>query len=204
MEVTHYNRLSQAFSDEWHATVTHANPMTLSRDCYMQSDGNRYHTVFHADGTTMITWESRPFPGCNTLVITTKVELAEQFRGRGLGRFFREFRHRAYKRVGFQGELATVRADNTRQNNLMQSMGGVPMGEFPSDFGGTYRLWLTKLPTAVVATGLAGDIAQVRSLRWVGEALVVPDAPTPVPIPETPRPEAPPTVQRPKYAHWKS
>jgi hypothetical protein len=187
--MSHYNQLSRAFDAEWQASVVHAHP-----GVYMEHDGNRHHTVYHSDGTVMMTWESRPVPGCATLVITTHVELAEQFRGRRLGRFFREFRHRAYKRAGFQGELATVRADNERQNHLMRTMGGVPMGEFPSDYGGTYRLWLTKLPATVTVTGLTGEVAQVRSLRWVGEDL--PDATTPPPIPETPRPEAPPQVER--------
>lgn len=143
--MSHYNQLIEAFKYEW--ANRPANPL-LER-CEIINDTPRYWWVDDHTGRQIIQWECRRFPGCDTLIITTKVELRDDLRGRGLGRYFRELRHRAYKRAGFVGELATVRADNAAQNRLM--VGSVPMGEFRSDFGGTYKLWLTNLLTSAAA-----------------------------------------------------
>jgi hypothetical protein len=139
--MNHFNQLRLAFDTEWQA-------LGLPNQ-HIESDGSRFWWVRDNDGREIIQWECRNFPGCATLIITTKVELRADLRGRGLGKLYRQLRHRAYKRAGFQGEIATVRTDNAPQIRLMQDMGGVVMGEFPSDYGGTYKLWLTKLPELV-------------------------------------------------------
>lgn len=138
----HFQQLLGAFQHEWNARPQ--NPVLEGAN--LEHDGTRFWWIDDSEGTEIIKWECRNFPGCASLVITTKVELREGLRGRGLGRYFRDLRHRAYKRAGFVGEIATVRSDNAAQNRLMETMNAVRMGTFPSDFGGTYVLWLTNLP----------------------------------------------------------
>lgn len=140
--MSHFEQLLNAFQTEW----ANARHQALPPNCTLQHEGTKYWWIEGADGLDIINWECRNFPGCASLIVTTKVVLREDLRGRGLGRFFREFRHKAYSRAGFAGEIATVRTDNPAQNRLMQTMGAIKMGEFPSDFGGAYALWLTKLP----------------------------------------------------------
>jgi hypothetical protein len=137
----HFQQLLGAFQHEWNSRAHYP----ALENAYLEHDGTRYWWIYDASGNEIIKWECRNFPGCASLVITTKVELRENMRGQGFGRYFREMRHRAYKRAGFVGEIATVRSDNAAQNRLMETMNGVRMGTFPSDFGGTYVLWLTSL-----------------------------------------------------------
>lgn len=137
----HFQQLQNAFRAEWAGRPQHA----YLEGANLEYDGARFFWVYDAHGDEIIRWECRNFPGCASLIITTKVELRQNLRGQGLGRYFRELRHRAYKRAGFVGEIATVRTDNDPQNRLMVTMGATKMGEFPSDFGGAYALWLTKL-----------------------------------------------------------
>jgi hypothetical protein len=210
--VSHYNQLRAAFNEEWRLAT---KPPALTR-AELYDDNTRFWICEDTDGRNIINWECRKFPGCDTLIITTKVELREDLRGMGLGRFFRELRHRAYRRAGFVGELATVRTDNARQNALMASMGGVAMGEFRSDFGGTYKLWLTNLLTVAERgahspsvdrqppsrVGLATARVRVEPLAhpttlgdvWIGETLPdllpEPDAPVVTPPIVTPRLDA--------------
>lgn len=198
--MSHFDQLNAAFQHEF-ANARHAR---LPEGSFMERDGNRYWWVYDANGNEIIRWECRPFPGCCTLVITTKVELRDDLRGLGLGRFFRELRHKAYARAGFTGELATVRSDNDRQNALMVSMGATPMGEFRSDFGGTFKLWCTRLVPlqAQPETPMPQrDAAYTpRPPRWVGEAL--PDAEEPVVAPAAPAPAPTPPGRRVKsFAH---
>lgn len=134
----HLDQLPAAFAAEWAA-------QTILPGATLEHDGTRFWWVEDETGMEVIRWECRNFPGCATLLVTTKVELREDLRGRGLGRLFRSLRHRAYKRAGFAGEIATVRSDNPAQNRLMETMNAVRMGTFPSEYGGTYCLWLTTL-----------------------------------------------------------
>lgn len=170
--MNHFNQLLDAFQTEWAA----ARHQALPTGCTLAHDGTRYWWIVDRTGQDIINWECRPFPGCASLVVTTQVVLRDDLRGRGLGRFFREFRHKAYKRAGFVGEIATVRTDNPAQNRLMQTMGATKMGEFPSDFGGSYALWLTKLAEATNVRGMTR-----------------PEPPRPTRGVETPRPETGPT-----------
>ena len=150
--MNHFNLLPNAFQTEW--TAAKHQTITLVQDCALYNDGSKHWWIETPEGANLITWECRPFPGCASLVVTTKVVLREENRGQGLGRFFRELRHKGYARAGFRGEIATVRTDNAPQNKLMQTMGATKMGEFPSDFGGTYALWLTHFahPPAQILT----------------------------------------------------
>ena len=170
--MNHFNQLFDAFQTEWAA----ARHPALPTQCTLAHDGTRYWWIVDRTGQDIINWECRPFPGCASLVVTTQVVLRDNLRGQGLGRFFREFRHKAYKRAGFVGEIATVRTDNPAQNRLMQTMGATKMGEFPSDFGGSYALWLTKL-------GPVGNVVTMETPRQVAEPGPVWVAPQPAPKP---------------------
>lgn len=163
--MSHYDQLAAAFEREWEDGEDRADLQGAD----LNNDTTRYWWVNDAQGREIIRWECRRFPGCDTLIITTKVELRTDLRGRGLGRYFRELRHRAYRRAGFVGELATVRADNAPQNRLM--VGSTCMGEFRSDFGGTYKVWLTTLMPHRDTEG------RLTPPRWVGEDLFVEQAP---------------------------
>lgn len=143
MPTNHFRQLTETLLTEW----TNRTPSPALTDAYMEHDGNRYWWVYGRDGNEITKWECRPFPGCATLVVTTHIELREDLRGRGLGKYFHEMRRRAYKRAGFQGEVCTVRSDSEAQNAIVAGS-GQSMGTFPSDFGGTYNVWL--LPLAVV------------------------------------------------------
>lgn len=159
--MSHFNQLPAAFKAEW----ANARHPALPERCTLEHDGTKFWWIQAPDGIDIINWECRSFPGCASLIVTTKVVLRENLRGRGLGRFFRELRHKAYARAGFVGEIATVRTDNPAQNRLMQTMGATKMGEFPSDFGGSYVLWLTKLaPVSTVRVTEAAPLLPMPRL----------------------------------------
>lgn len=107
----------------------------------INNDGNRYWYVDDLQGNEVAKWECRPFPGCSALITTTQFVVHEPHRGNGLGRTLRTWQHNAYKKAGFQGEIATVRSDNAAMNAFMS---GTVIDEFHSDFGGTFKVWLTK------------------------------------------------------------
>lgn len=134
MPANHFNTLATHMLAEWSTRTV------LQDGSYIEHDGNRYWFVYGPDGRQIASWECRPFPGCASLIVTSKLEIREDMRGQGLGKFFREMQHKAYKRAGFAGEISTIRTDNTAMNAIAS---GVPMGEFVSDFGGSYKLWLT-------------------------------------------------------------
>lgn len=151
--VNHFNTLATAMKEEF-ARRPPNNSMS-----YMEHDGNRYWWVYDVNGGEVTKWECRPFPGCASLVVTTQIELRQDLRGRGLGTYFHELRRRAYKRAGFVGEVCTVRSDSEAQTAIVAHQGR-SMGVFPSDFGGTYNVWL--IPLNVVP---AVDIRAVNGDR---------------------------------------
>lgn len=145
---SHFNTLSGYMMDEWTRRTLDANvPQVLLDGAYMEHDGNRYWFVYDRNGEQIVSWECRPFPGCASLIVSSKLEIREDLRGQGLGKYFRQMQHNVYKRAGFAGEIATIRSDNGAMNAIAS---GVPMGTFASDFGGSYRLWLTTFVTPPV------------------------------------------------------
>jgi len=139
----HYrDRLTNELQTAWHE-----NRHPRLDGAYIEHDGARYWWVYDAQGQEITRWECRPFPGCAALVVTTSIELRENLRGQGLGKYFHELRRRAYKAAGFQGEVCTVRSDSEAQNAIVTHE-GQKMGSFPSDFGGTFNVWLLPLTTA--------------------------------------------------------
>lgn len=141
----------------------------------LEHDDTRYWFVYDPAGDEVARWECRRFPGCNSLIVTTVMEVREDLRGQGIGKFLRDFQHKAYKRAGFVGEINTVRKDNDAQNNIMRDMGCISMGAFPSDFGGEFRLWLTKLADGLepvnVPVGMSTNPAFVEAARRAREEL---------------------------------
>lgn len=140
MPVNHYQQLTRHMLNVW-GTRT---PNDLLANSYLEHDNNRYWWVYDGQGREITKWECRPFPGCATLVVTTHIELREDLRGRGLGKYFHELRRKAYKAAGFQGEVCTVRSDSEAQVAIV-SHEGKSMGTYPSDFGGTFNVWLLPL-----------------------------------------------------------
>lgn len=176
----HFQQLQNDFRAEWAGRPQHA----YLEGANLEYDGARFFWVYDAHGDEIIRWECRNFPGCASLIITTKVELRQNLRGQGLGRYFRELRHRAYKRAGFVGEIATVRTDNDPQNRLMVTMGATKMGEFPSDFGGAYALWLTKLQPAQTQTVETHRVQIDNPFPVRAPVPVAPPLPVPPPVTE--------------------
>lgn len=177
---SHFQQLTNALITTWGEREAHP----LLEGSYLSHDTERYWHVDGPDGREIVRWECRRFPGCNSLIVTTQMEIREDLRGQGLGKYLRKLQHTAYKRAGFVGEINTVRADNEAQNNIMRDMCCISMGAFPSDHGGQYRLWLTKL-----ADGLEPVNVPVG---------VLPPTTVPVvaPIPAAPALPMPPLVDR--------
>jgi hypothetical protein len=144
MPVNHYRLLTTQMLRAWDTRTPEGNGW------YIEHDGDRYWWVYDASGAEVTRWECRPFPGCATLVVTTQIELRHDLRGRGLGKYFHELRRKAYKAAGFQGEVCTVRSDSEAQQAIVVRE-GTKMGTYPSDFGGTFDVWLLPLNQAPVA-----------------------------------------------------
>lgn len=142
MPVNHYQQLTRHMLNVW-GTRT---PNDLLANSYLEHDGHRYWWIYDANGNEITKWECRPFPGCATLVVTTHIELREDMRGRGLGKYFHKIRQDAYRMAGFQGEVCTVRSDSDAQTAIVAGS-GTCMGTYPSDFGGTFNVWLLPLNT---------------------------------------------------------
>lgn len=156
--VNHFRNLNAAMLEEWRLRT----PNDALRNAYMEHNGNRYWWVYDASGGVITNWESRPFPGCASLVTTTQIELRENLRGRGLGTYFHEMRQRAYRRAGFVGEVCTVRADSEAQTAIVAHTGR-SLGTFPSDFGGTYNVWL--IPLNAQAPAVAPPTPHISQAR---------------------------------------
>lgn len=137
----------------------------LLTGAYLEHNGSRYWYVYDRTGGVITNWECRPFPGNNALVVTTQIELRQDLRGRGLGKFFHELRRSAYRAAGFKGELCTVRSDSEAQTAIVAGSGANCVATLPSDFGGTFNVWMLPLNQPAVHTGLMGDRAVVRDLQ---------------------------------------
>lgn len=169
----HFPNLIAAMRAEWEL-----RPDVLCNFA-LRNDGNRYWTVESVDWRRVSTWECRPFPGCSALITTTQFQVYDPFKEQGIGRALRTLMHAAYKRAGFSGEIATVRADNVAMQAFMS---GRVIDEFPSDFGGTFKLWMTRFDVSV---------AQVQPAPFTGTnvrppAFVAPPVFTPPPAPRVP------------------
>lgn len=84
-------------------------------------------------------WSSRQMPGCPNLAITTLSWIEPEWRGKGLGSYFRTLREVTYKEAGFVGELCTVRDDNTVQKFVVKNM--KLLSTFKSRWEGTVNLY---------------------------------------------------------------
>lgn len=142
--VNHFPNLVRAFREYWD------NRIPLLRNFTLRNDGNRYWWVEDRDYQKVASWECRPFPGCSALITTTQFQVYDDYREQGIGKELRSLQHKAYHKAGFSGEISTVRTDNAIMNGFMT---GRVIEEFPSDFGGTFKLWLTRfnpVPTVPV------------------------------------------------------
>lgn len=143
--VNHLNLLPDKLSAEW-TTGTERPPRlathTISAD--LANGGGRRIAVLDAEGGETARWYSRAQPGCSAVVVTSGMRLDPKHRGKGLGKWLRDYRERTYAAAGFAAELCTVRTDNIPQNRIMGRRGRV-VGEFPSDNGGGVRLYYTDL-----------------------------------------------------------
>ncbi len=137
------DRLVNALLNQWNIRAAN-NSLGGAR---FEHDGARYWWVYAPDGRIITNWECRPFPGNASLVVTTAIELRQDLRGQGLGKYFHELRRRAYKAAGFHGEVCTVRSDSEAQTSIVVGSGAVCMATLPSDFGGTFNVWMLPLNT---------------------------------------------------------
>lgn len=124
---------------EWERAVKKPEAIATG---HMAHEGD-YWRVYVGD-ENVSWWRSRYFPGCQSFVLTTDVVVLEHLRGQGIGRFLRRLRERAYGAAGFCGELCTVRDDNEPQIKIMSKF-AEKVDTFPSDAGGTFSLYLTRL-----------------------------------------------------------
>jgi hypothetical protein len=124
---------------EWDRAAKKPEAITTGR---LEHEGD-YWRVYLGD-ENISWWRSRYFPGCQSFVITTDVVVVESMRGKGVGRFLRRLRERAYGAAGFAAELCTVRDDNEPQIKIMNKF-AENVESFPSDSGGTFSLYLTRL-----------------------------------------------------------
>jgi hypothetical protein len=142
--VDHLSLLGRAVQAEWASSVE-TRPNALKAHV-PRSTLNMHEIIDSGNGNRAYSWVVSPMYGCLVVAISTDVRLREDLRNKGIGKYMRAFRTNALRRAGFQTELCTVRTDNEIQNKVMTTSGAQPVCEFPSDRGGTIRLWRTELP----------------------------------------------------------
>lgn len=137
--MNHFPKLEHTMVAEWGRAAKKPVAIASGR---LEHEGD-YWRVYVGD-ENVSWWRSRYFPGCQSLVITTDVVVVEHMRGQGVGRYLRRLRERAYGAAGFVAELCTVRDDNEPQIKIMSNIAD-QIESFPSDAGGTFSLYLTRL-----------------------------------------------------------
>jgi GNAT superfamily N-acetyltransferase len=81
-------------------------------------------------GKLVSVWEIEPMSGCNGIAIFKKVEIMEEYRGKGLGTQFLNLRETLAKDFGYSSLLCTIVDTNEPQKKIMDKLGWKLLNQF--------------------------------------------------------------------------